>query len=70
MTFELYEISSPPGNNGGAVSGAGPWHLAVETESRTAKDERAHFPQNMRSGLIKRKGIPPVKVALNTRVVY
>src|ERR1700746_549235 len=51
VMFELYETSPPPGNNGGAVSGAAPCALATGTKNKTANDSNAHRPQCLRSGL-------------------
>lgn len=42
VKFELYERSPPPGNNGGAVSGAAPCPFADGTQS-SAKDTNTHF---------------------------
>ena len=35
----------PPGNNGGAVSGAGPCPLAVEAQNKTIGGSHTQIPQ-------------------------
>src|SRR5438067_10808434 len=47
--IELYEIRPPPGNNGGAVSGAAPCPLAVETETSAITNNGANCLQAQRS---------------------
>lgn len=59
VKLELYETSSPPGNNGGAVSGAAPCPLSDGTQSKVANDKSVHFPQWLRSGLWNFKTLPP-----------
>jgi hypothetical protein len=39
---ELYETSAPPGNSGGAVSGAGPWARAVADQHHDKINNRGH----------------------------
>jgi hypothetical protein len=58
VKLELYETSSPPGNNGGAVSGAAPCPLADITQSKEANKSNAHFRQGQ-SGLRKFKTFLP-----------
>ena len=43
VKMELYETSSPPGNNGGAVSGAAPCPFDAETQSKAAKNAQRPF---------------------------
>ena len=52
VNVELYEISPPPGNNGGAVSGAAPCPLADGTQNNEANDSNAHCPQKMRNNFL------------------
>jgi hypothetical protein len=39
---ELYEMSPPPGNNGGAVSGEAPWLQAEEAQSNRMGASHTH----------------------------
>src|SRR5215469_2808222 len=58
VNVELYETSCPPGNNGGAVSGAGPCPLADGTQ-RTVDDNNANRPQRLRKGFLNIKTVLP-----------
>src|SRR3989442_15125201 len=42
---ELWEMSPPPGNNGGAVSGAGPCPLDDEAQIKTTGGSHTQIPQ-------------------------
>src|SRR5437763_13185995 len=52
--MELYETSAPPGNNGGAVSGAAPCAAAAETRSRVITNSDRGVPHFERKSL----GVP------------
>ena len=60
VKFELYETSSPPGNRGGAVSGAAPCALAEGTQSNVANDS-THCPRKMRKEALSLTMIPSVQ---------
>jgi hypothetical protein len=49
---QRYETSSPPGNNGGAVSGAAPCAPAAGMYRIAANDSNAHCPQKMQNELL------------------
>jgi hypothetical protein len=55
VKMELYERSPPPGNNGGAVSGAVPCPKAVEIQT-----DKERVSQNIHL----RFTIPPTKMAI------
>ena len=64
VKMELYEMSAPPGNNGGAVSGEAPCPLALETQSNTTSDSDVHFPQPSRNRFPNLTNFPPVKMVI------
>jgi hypothetical protein len=49
LKLELYEMSPPPRNIGGAVSGAAPCPFASGTQSKAARNSNTPFPQRLRS---------------------
>jgi hypothetical protein len=57
-------MSPPPGNNGGAVSGAGPCALIVEAQSYTTNDSDAHFLQASQNALRNLTAFPPAKIVI------
>ena len=61
VNVELYEMSPPPGNRGGAVSGAAPCPIADWTQSDKANNSNAHRPQEMRSDFVNFTRTPPVE---------
>jgi hypothetical protein len=61
VNVELYEMSPPPGNRGGAVSGAAPCPIADGTQSDNTNNSNARRPQEMRSDFLNFKRTAPVE---------
>src|SRR5438270_12345451 len=59
VNIELYETSPPPGKSGGAVSGAGPCALTVETLHKRTRNSHARKGRNMRMGFPDSTDFPP-----------
>jgi hypothetical protein len=57
VKMELYEMSPPPGNSGGAVSGEAPWPWADEPQSNKTNVIKTHL--YVRHNLFKKRTFPP-----------
>ena len=60
-------MSPPPGNNGGAVSGAGPCARVVEAPSNTTNNSDAHSPRPSRNIFRSLTASPPAKMGFPAR---